>query len=77
MYCHLNDLTIAGIPVGADPSLSLEEIKQLVYDIVQAWAWEGRQLGKVELIRAGQWVHICSYEKPVTQLVPVKLPAKE
>lgn len=77
MHDNSRDMTIAGIPVRADLSLSSEEIRQIVCEISQAWTWEGRQLGRIELIRVGQWVHICSYEQPVTQLVPAKLAAKE
>ena len=63
---------IHGIPVVADPTLSREEINRIVYELVQTWAWDGRQLGKIELIRNGQLIHICSYEKPSIKLVPLK-----
>lgn len=63
---------IHGIPVVADPALSREEINRIVYELVQTWAWDGRQLGKIELIRDGQLIHICSYEKPSIKLVPLK-----
>ena len=63
---------IHGIPVVADPVLSRKEINKLVSDIIQTWAWEGRQLGKIELISDGQLIHICSYEKPLIKLVPLR-----
>ncbi|MBU2704006.1 hypothetical protein Ga0466249_005158 [Sporomusaceae bacterium BoRhaA] len=72
MCKNLQELTIKGIPIRADPSLSPKEIHQIVCEIVQEWTWEGRKLGKIELICAGGWVHICSYEKPIIQLIPAK-----
>lgn len=60
---------IHGVPVVADPALSTEEIDTLVSELVQESAWEGRQLGKIELISNGNLVHICSYEKPSTKIV--------
>ncbi|MBP2661332.1 MAG: hypothetical protein H6Q69_4364 [Firmicutes bacterium] len=47
---------IHGIPVESDPSLSTEEINKLVCEVIQSWTWEGRKLGKVEIIRDGQWI---------------------
>lgn len=63
---------IHGIPVMADPALPKEEINELISDLIQTWAWEGRQLGKVELVSDGQLIHVCSYEKPSIQYVPLK-----
>lgn len=77
MYNHAREITMDGIPVRADPSLSREQINKLVYEVVQSWTWEGKTLGRIELIRDGQWVHICSYEQPFTQLVPIKITSKE
>lgn len=54
---------IRGIPVIADPGIAMNETRKLVLELVQDWAWEGRRLGQIELIRDGQWVHICSYEQ--------------
>lgn len=71
------EITIAGIPVRADMSLSREEINKLVYEIIQDSTWEGRPLGRIELIRDKQRIHVCSYEQPVTQLVPIKMTSKE
>jgi hypothetical protein len=61
---------IHGIPVVADPALSWEKINKIVAELVQTWAWEGRQLGKIELISDGQLVHVYSYEKPSIQFFP-------
>lgn len=58
---------VFGIPVTTD--LTLEETRRIVRDLVQDWAWEGRQLGKVELIRDGQLIHVCSYEKPTVTAI--------
>lgn|GEM_PF-1064140 len=69
--------TIADTPVRADLSLSREEINKLVYEIIQDPAWEGRPLGRIEIIHDKQWIHIYSYEQPVTQLVPIKMTSKE
>ncbi|SDE13631.1 hypothetical protein [Sporomusa acidovorans] len=63
---------IHGIPVVADPALSRKEINKLVSDTIQTWTWEGRQLEKIELISDGQLIHICSYEKPLIKLVPLR-----
>ena len=63
---------IHGIPVVADPALPREKINELVSDLIQTWAWEGRQLGKIELINDGQLILVCSYEKPSIKLVPLK-----
>lgn len=63
---------IQGIPVMVDPTLSWEEINKIVTEIIEDWAWEGRNLGKIELLSDGQLVHICSYEKPSVKLVPLK-----
>lgn len=77
MYHPVQEITIAGIPVRADPSLSPKEIRRIVAEVLQAWTWEGRNLGKIELIRAGHWVHICSYEQPYVQLIPCPKTDKE
>lgn len=63
---------IHGIPVMANPALPREEIKELISDLIQTWAWEGKQLGKVELVSDGQLIHVCPYEKPSIQYVPLK-----
>ena len=63
---------IQGIPVMVDPTLSWEEINKIVTEIIQDWAWEGRNLGKIELLSDGQLIHICSYEKPSIKLIPLK-----
>lgn len=68
---------IHGIPVESDPSLSLEEINKLVCEVIQSWTWEGRKLGKVEIIRDGQWMQVHSYEQPSIQLVPMRATLKE
>lgn len=60
---------IQGIPVIADPALSRKKVKQLVCDLVRTWKWEGKELGKIELICDGQLIHVISYEKPVIQTV--------
>ncbi|WP_094607696.1 hypothetical protein SPSIL_009460 [Sporomusa silvacetica DSM 10669] len=69
--------SIHGIPVVTDPSLSREETNKLISDLIQDCAWEGRQLGRVELIRYGEWVHVCSYERPSIKLVSVKITTEE
>lgn len=62
---------IHGIPVTADPALSREETDKIISGLIQDWAWEGKQLGKVELIRDGSWIRICSYEQPSILNVPL------
>ncbi|SDE13728.1 hypothetical protein [Sporomusa acidovorans] len=68
---------IQGIPVMADPALSRKKINQLVCDIIKTWKWEGKELGKIELIYDGQLIHVISYEKPVVQLVPLQINTRE
>ena len=63
---------IHGIPVAADPALPREKINELVSDLIQTWAWEGRELGRIELIRTGQLINVYSYEKPSIKFVPLK-----
>lgn len=62
---------IHGVPVTADPALTWKEINAIVTELIRAWTWEGRNLGKIELISDGQLVHVCSYEKPAIQLLPL------
>lgn len=62
---------IQGIPVAADPSLPQEQISQLVSELKQTWTWEGRQVGRVEIICAGQMIHLLTYEKPAFQCIPL------
>lgn len=69
--------TVQGIPVVADPSLSWQEVKEIADELIQTWLWEGKQLGRIELISDGQWVHVCSYEKPSVRLVSLKNYNKE
>ncbi|MEN6620694.1 MAG: hypothetical protein ABFD50_03960 [Smithella sp.] len=54
---------ICGIPIIADPGITMNETKKLVLELVQDWDREGRRLGRIELIRDGQWIHLCSYEQ--------------
>ncbi len=68
---------IYGIPVESDPSLSREEINRLVYEVIQAWTWEGRKLAKVEIIRDGQWMQVHAYEQPFIRLIPMRTTLKE
>lgn len=64
--------TIQGIPVMVDPPLPLTQINTIVTEIIQDWAWEGRNLERIELISDGQLLHICSYEKPSVKLIPLE-----
>lgn len=68
---------IQGIPVVADPALPRNTIKQLVCELIQTWKWEGKELGRIELIRDGQLIHVISYEKPMVQLVPLRNHTRE
>lgn len=63
-------MMIHGIPVTADPSLSREKITKIVAELVRASDWEGRELGKIELISDGSLIHVCSYAKPSIQILP-------
>ena len=63
-------LSIHGIPVTTDPSLSSREISLLVSDLVQSRQWEGRELARVELIRDGNWIQVHAYDKPSVIKIP-------
>ena len=64
---------IQGVPVlHADPALSPADIRKIAMDSIQAWAWEGRPLGKIELIYDKKRIHIITYEKPSTKVSPWK-----
>ncbi len=68
---------IHGIPVIAGSSLPWPETSELVSELVQEWAWEGRELGRIELMSDGQSIRICAYTKPVVKLVPIKTISEE
>ena len=63
---------IQGIPVEIDLSLPQEAVNQLVGDVFLSWQWEGRRLGKIELIKVEDGVNVCAYEQPCVQFVPLK-----
>ena len=63
-------MIIKGIPVTTDLTLPQEEMIRIVSKLIKDWAWEGKELGKIELIRDGAWIRICSYEQPFIQIVP-------
>ncbi len=65
-------IIIQGVPVLADPALSPEAIRKIVMELIQSWAWEGRPLGKIELICDKTWIHIVTYEQPSNQVIPWK-----
>jgi hypothetical protein len=65
-------IIIQGIPVTADSSLSQEQINQLVSELKQTWTWEGRQVGRIEIICAGPMIHLLAYDPPVFQCIPLK-----
>lgn len=66
------NIIIQGVPVAADPALDREKINALALDVIQSWNWEGRELGRIELIRDAQSIHVCAYEKPSIRRIPNK-----
>ncbi|VBB06146.1 Hypothetical protein LUCI_1361 [Lucifera butyrica] len=60
--------TIYGIPVAADLELPYSEKEKIVKELMTEWAWNGRQLGKVEIISDEQFIHVCAYEKPIVKV---------
>lgn len=62
---------VQGIPVATDPTLLPEQINLIVAELKRDWAWEGRQVGRIELIREGEKIYVVSYEKPVFQCLPL------
>jgi len=63
------DTIIQGVPVFADPSISPEDIRKIAIDLIQSWAWEGRRLGKIELISDKNRIHAFTYEKSSGTLI--------
>lgn len=63
---------IQGVPVHADPTLSPADIRKIAIDLIQSWAWEGRPLGKIEIIYDKKKIHIITYEKPSTKVIPLE-----
>lgn len=63
---------IQGIPVIADPLLSQEDISAFVSQYMRICEWEGRQIGKIELISDGQLIHVCTCDRESTSLISVK-----
>lgn len=66
------NIIIHGVPVAADPSLPREKINALALDVIQSWNWECRELGRIELVRDAQSIHVCVYEKPSIRRIPNK-----
>lgn len=61
---------IQGIAVTADLEMPHEETVRIVSNVIKEWDWDGKKLGKIELIRDGAWIRICSYEQPSIQILP-------
>jgi len=68
---------IQGIPVAADSILPENTIKRLVFELIKDWEWEGRELGRIELICDGNIIHVVSYGKPVVKRISLQNDAKE
>lgn len=66
------DIIVRGVPVAADPALPREKINALALDVIQSWNWECRELGRIELIRDAQSIHVFAYEKPLIRRIPNK-----
>ena len=60
---------IQGVPVLADSTLPSDEIYKIAVELIHIWAWEGKPLGKIELICDGNWIHACTYEKPSIKMI--------
>jgi len=60
---------IQGIPIHADSALSLADIRKIVIELIQSWTWEGRPLGRIELIYDKKQIHIVTYEKPSVKVI--------
>ena len=63
---------IQGVSVAADYTIPQNKIKGLVCEIIKTWQWEGKELGRIELIRCGQMINVVTFEKPVSQVVPIE-----
>jgi hypothetical protein len=61
---------IQGVPVLADLALPPDDIHKIAMELIQAWAWEGRTLDKIELICDGSWIHACTYKKTSIEMIP-------
>jgi hypothetical protein len=63
---------IQGVSVFADPALSKKMIQAIALDLIATWRWEGRSIGKIELICEKKWIHACIYEKACNKRIPWK-----
>ncbi len=67
------NMIIKGVPVTTDLTLPQEEMNKIVSKLIKDWTWAGKELGKIELIRDGACILICSYEQPSIQTIPYTL----
>ncbi|MBP2628709.1 MAG: hypothetical protein H6Q68_3420 [Firmicutes bacterium] len=63
---------IQGVPVFADSVLSKEKIQEIALDLIVTWTWEGRTIGKIELVCDEKGIHACMYEKACSKHIPWK-----
>ncbi|HWR39571.1 MAG TPA: hypothetical protein VN611_08710 [Patescibacteria group bacterium] len=61
---------IEGIPVEADPQMSPKQLRQICRNIRRAWRWEGRSLGRMEIVRQEDAFFVRIYEAPVIRVYP-------
>lgn len=64
--------SIQGVPVLADSALSKELIEEIALDLITAWRWEGRSIGKIEITCNENWIHACMYEIAGSKCIPWK-----
>lgn len=68
---------IQGVSVFADPALPRAATRAIALELIQTWNWEGRALGKIELIYGNDQIHVQAYEKPFSKVIPWKNRSQE
>ena len=54
------------ITVAADRRIARDTVVSLVADIRESWRWEGREVGRIELVQENdREIRVLTYERPV------------
>lgn len=64
--------SLPNIPITFGSDLSREEISKIAEELVHAWNWEGRELGRIDFIRDGPWIRVYLYPLPCPEADSVK-----
>ena len=61
---------IEGIPVESNVPLPPEQLLQICRDCTQSRSWEGRRIGRLEIVRQDDSFCVRIYDMPVLQYIP-------